>query len=337
MKITSKKISFIGQKGIPAEFVGTSGIEFYVESLAKNLINQRNKVSCYVRNWATSKSLKKYQKIKLIHLPSINTKHLDALSHSLISSCHACFNDVDIVWYQAIGPAFFSCLPKLCGKNVYTTIHGLDWRREKWNWCAKLFLKLSEKILVKFSDEIFVVSNDLQKYYWKRYHRKTIYLPPIVPKLRKLKPNIVTKKYGLKGNDYILYLGRFVPEKRIDWLIKAYQQLKPKDIKLVLAGGSSHTDKYTRYLYDLSKNNPNIIFTGYVFGKEKSELLSNCRLFILPSSLEGNALTLLEALKLKQNCLASDINIHKRIAKINTNLQIFKRNNFPDFVKKINL
>ncbi len=335
--LSHKKIAFIGVKGLPPEFPGTSGIEFYVDNLAQKLIKENNQVRCYVRNWATSKNQSFYKQIRLIHLPSLNTKHLDAFSHSFLASIHVCSNDSEIVWYQAIGPAFFSFIPKLLGKTIYTTVHGLDWKREKWEWWARIFLRFCEKLMVSYTDKIFVVSRDLQKYYWKKYRCQTFYQPMTMPQSKKLKPNIITKKYGLKGNDYILFMGRFVPEKRVDWIIKAYQELKPKNIKLVLAGGSSHTEKYTRQLHKIATSNANIIFTDYVFGKEKWELLSNSHLFILPSSVEGSSISLVEANRFNIFCLLSDIYQHRLIATKYKHVILFRNDNFLSFLSKLKL
>lgn len=294
MKQKTSHIAFIGQKGIPAEFIGTSGIEFYVEQHAKRLVQKGKKVDCYVRNWAAPSRVTEFQEIQLIHIPTINTKHLDAAVHSFLSSIHVCFTNADTVWYQAIGPAFFSFIPKLFGKKIIVTSHALDWKRDKWSPLAKFLLKASEIIAVACSDTFIVVSQDLQKYYLKKYNKKSFIDPLEIESITKIRPSIITKKYGLKGNDYILYMGRFVPEKRIEWLIDAYKQIHPKGIKLVLSGGSSHTDEYEQKLRLLARNDDNILFTGYVFGKEKQELLSNCRLFVLPSSLEGNPVVLQE-------------------------------------------
>ncbi len=287
-------IAIIGQKGIPREFVGTSGIEFYVEERAKELIKQKKCVTCYVRLWATPKTIQTYNGIQLIHLPSINTKHLDAFTHSLLSTIHACFSSCDIVWFQTIGPALFSPLVKICRKKVITTIHGLDWKRKKWGKFARLFLYLCEKILVKYSDHIIVVSRDLQIYYASQYGVQSYIDSLTIKRKPPVPPKIIKEKYNLQGNDYILYMGRFVPEKRIDMLIQAFMSCKKSRMKLVLSGGSSHTDNYETMLKHMSHHHDNIIFTGYVFGREKKELLSNCKVFILPSELEGNPIVIEE-------------------------------------------
>jgi len=333
--LKNQKIAFIGQKGLPAEFPGTSGVEFYVEKWAQKLIKQKNQITAYVRPWATPRNLKEYQQIKLVHLSSLNTKHLDALTHSFLASIHVCFTQNNLVWYQAIGPTLFSFFPKLCGKKIITTIHGLDWQRDKWEWWAKWFLKLCEKTAVRFSDELVVVSDDLKNYYQKNYQKKTILDKPKFEIQKTLKPQIITKKYGLKGQDYLLFLGRFVPEKRIDWLIKAYQKIKKPKIKLILAGGESHTSDYVCSLKKLAGNDRNIIFAGFVFEQEKEELLSNCRCFVLPSLLEGSPIALHEALKYQRQGLVSSIQIHQDLAKKNSLITLFEKDNFQDFYQKL--
>jgi glycosyltransferase involved in cell wall biosynthesis len=287
-------LAVIGQKGIPAGFKGTSGVEFYVEYRVKRLVAGGKKVDCYVRNWATPKAQTDYLGINLIHIPTINTKHLDATIHSFLASIHVCFSPADTVWYQASGPALFSFVPKLFGKKIIVTIHTLEWQRDKWGFIAQLVLKLGERVGVTNADAVITVSADLSKYLKVKYGCDAFIDPPVVESVKKLKPDIITRKYGLKGNDYILYLGRFVPEKRIEWLIEAYQKFNPKGIKLVLAGGSSHTDKYAKKLLSLSSDNPNIIYTGYVLGREKQELLSNCKLLVIPSAIEGSPVVLKE-------------------------------------------
>lgn len=307
----SKHIAFIGQKGIPAEFVGTSGIEFYVEYHAKRLVQQGKRVDCYVRNWATPSRATEFQGIRLIHIPTINTKHLDAAVHSFLSSIYVCFTNADTVWYQAIGPGFFSFIPKLFEKKIIFTSHALDWKRDKWGFFARWILRLVEYVAVHSADEIVVVSQELQEYYLKQYNKKSLIDTLKIEPTLKVKPNIITRKYGLKGNDYVLYMGRFVPEKRIEWLIEAYKEINPGGMKLVLSGGSSHTDEYENKLHTLAGKHKDIIFTGYVFGKEKQELLGNCRLFVLPSSLEGNPVVLHELpetthVAVADNCPAID-------------------------------
>ncbi len=333
-EIPEQNISIIGQKGFPKEFIGTSGVEAYVEQKALELKKRGKKVRCYVRKWTIKNSLSSYKGIEIVELPSLNTKFFDAITSSFVASVHASFSNTSAVWYQGIGPGFFSFIPFFFGKKVYLTIHSLDWKRKKWNRLAKSFLLLSEKISVRFSAKIFVVSNSLKEYVSNNYGVIATYEPYVIKERSKVNLQKLKLKYGLETNRYVLYLGRFVPEKRIEWLIQAHQHMNHKKIKLVLAGDTSHSDAYTAYLKKAAKKNDrSIIFTGYVFGKEKDELISNCKVFVLPSELEGFPIAILEALSYGRTCLVGDF-LREEQSMYKT-IKYFISNDFNDFYEKL--
>lgn len=75
-----------------------------------------------------------------------------------------------MVHIHAEGPAFFCWIPKLFGKRVISTIHGLDWAREKWKFgVGSKFIRQGEKNAVKYADEIIVLSKGVQKYFMETY------------------------------------------------------------------------------------------------------------------------------------------------------------------------
>lgn len=307
------KIAFIGQKGIPATF---GGIEFHVDRLSRHLAAAGHDVTVYVRSWYTPKKLKIYQGVRLIHVPTIKSKHLDASLHSFLSTIHALFENYDIIHFHAIGPSFFSIIPRIFGKKVICTVHRLDWDTSKWGEIAKFLLKIGEQMSTRVPHRTIVVSRDLKQYFKRKYNKSTIHISHGFDNPTPLPPNIIRKKYGLGGRDYILFMGRLTPEKRVDWLIRVFQKTNNKTIngeriKLVIAGGSSATQDYIRQIQSLSNGDPDIIFTGNVTGDEKAELLSNAWLFVLPSSLEGYPIVLIEAKIYGLCCLVSDIPAHR--------------------------
>ena len=157
-----------------------------------------------------------------------------------------------MVHIHAEGPAFFCWIPKLFGKRVICTIHGLDWDREKWRGSvASKFIRGGEKNAVKYADEIIVLSKDVQKYFLETYGRETHFIPNGVnrPEVREAK--LITDHFGLEKDSYILFLGRLVPEKGIRYLVEAFKNVKT-DKKLVIAGGSSDTDSFMEELKELS-------------------------------------------------------------------------------------
>ena len=208
-----------------------------------------------------------------------------------------------MVHIHAEGPAFFCWIPKLFGKRVICTIHGLDWDREKWRGSvASKFIRGGEKNAVKYADEIIVLSKDVQKYFLETYGRETHFIPNGVnrPEVREAK--LITDHFGLKKDSYILFLGRLVPEKGIRYLVEAFKNVKT-DKKLVIAGGSSDTDSFMEELKELAKGDDRILFTGFVQGAMLEELYSNAYIYTLPSDLEGMPLSLLEAMSYGNCCL----------------------------------
>ena len=87
----------------------------------------------------------------------------------------------------------------------------------------------------------------------------------------------------------------------------------PGDVRLVIAGGSNHTDEYVSQLQELAAADPRVMMAGYVYGDELAELYSNAAAFVLPSLLEGLPLTLLEAASYGCAVVASDIPPHVEV------------------------
>ena len=150
------------------------------------------------------------------------------------------------------------------------------------------------------------------KYFLDTYGRKTHFIPNGITKHNIREAKIIKEKYNLEKGSYILFLARIVPEKGLEYLIDAYNQIKT-DKKLIIAGGGSHTDRYLKEIIEKVKNNKQIIMTGFVQGKELEELYSNCYLYCLPSDIEGMPLSLLEAMSFGCNCLVSDIEENKQV------------------------
>lgn len=300
-------IAMLGHKHIPSR---EGGIEVVVEELSTKMVKLGHRVTCYNRmgrhvSGGEIKKLKEYEGVKIKEAFTIECKGLAAMTSSLFATLAATFSNFDVIHIHAEGPAFFSFIPKFFGKRVVVTIHGLDWDRAKWSGFAKWYIKQGEKNAVKYSDEIIVLSQGVKKYFLKEYGRVTNFIPNGVnrPKLREVDE---IKKWGLEKDNYILYLGRIVPEKGEHYLVEAWKKIKSEK-KLVIAGGISDTAGYGKKLEELAAEDKRIIFTGFVQGKVLEELYSNCFVYCLPSDLEGMPLSLLEAMSYGNCCLVSDI------------------------------
>ena len=304
---TTYRIAMFGHKRIPSR---EGGVEIVVGELAMRMASRGHAVTVYSRSDGKKEGKKpsdyRYRGVAVRHVFTIPRRGAAALTSSVSAALRSAFGRYDIVHIHAEGPAFMSWLPKLFGKRVIVTIHGLDYRREKWGPMARRYLLMGEKSAVRFADELIVLSRDMQAYFEETYGRRTVFIPNGISRPALRPADRILRKYGLKGNDYILFLGRLVPEKGVHELIEAYRALDT-DRKLVIAGGSSDTAAYERELHGLAEGDDRIIFTGFVQGALMEELMSQAAVYVLPSHLEGMPLSLLEAMSFGRCCLVSDI------------------------------
>ena len=331
------RIAMFGHKRIPSR---EGGVEIVVEELCTRLVRDGHTVVCYNRAGHhvsgaeyDAKIKNQYKGIKLKTVPTIEKKGLAAVSSSFFAALCCALGRYDVVHIHAEGPAFFAWLPKLFGKKVVVTIHGIDWQREKWkNGFGSKFIRQGERNAVKYADEIIVLSKGVQDYFQETYGRKTHFIPNGVNRPAIKNAEIITEKYGLTKDSYFLFLGRLVPEKGIRYLVEAFKQIKT-DKKLVIAGGSSDTDEFACKLKELSKSDSRIIFTGFVQGEILDELYSNAYVYTLPSDLEGMPLSLLEAMSYGNCCLVSDIPECTEV--VENKAVIFKKSNVSELVRKL--
>ncbi|MGQ0722662.1 MAG: glycosyltransferase family 4 protein [Candidatus Eiseniibacteriota bacterium] len=289
----------IGQKGVPATL---GGIERHVQELATRLVRRGAAVDVYCRPHYTPKDAR-LEGVGLVRLPSIHTKHLDAISHTVAASTHALFSRADIVHYHALGPSSLAWLPRLGGKRTVVTVHGLDWRREKWGPVAARCLRACEWTATHCADATVVVSRTLETHFAGSGGRRVEYIPNGTVLPGPASDRYVTAQ-GLEPGRYLLFVGRLVPEKGLHVLLAAHALAVPERV-LVVAGAGQFTDRYVERCRAAA--NDNVRFLGPVLGDDLASLWQNAQLVVVPSSLEGLSIALLEAMSFGRPVLASDI------------------------------
>lgn len=299
------KIAFIGQKGISASVTG--GVERHVQEIATKLAAEGHEVFAYTRPYYTDPKLEYYQGVHLISRPCLPTKHLDTISHTFMCILDAAKQDYDVIHFHAIGPSSLIWLFKLLNRKtpVVATFHCQDYLHQKWGAFARLYLKLGERLLCRFSDKVITVSKTLTKYVLDRYQVKSCYIPNGV-NAAQLKTVDKIKEWGLDKDGYFLAVTRIVQHKGLHNLVVAYQKIRT-DKKLVIVGDGAFTDGYVSSLKRLAAGNPNIIFTGQQSGDALIEFFSNAYAFVQPSEAEGLSISLLEAMSYGLPVLVSDI------------------------------
>lgn len=332
------KIAMIGQKGIPAQY---GGVERHVEELSKRLVKQGHTVFVFCRPWYAPKKTHTQDGINLVYVPTIHSKHLDAILHTFLSLIKAAFMRVDVFHIHGVGPALFAWLPKLLrpSAKVIVTFHCQDQYHEKWGKFAKYMLALGERASCHFPDMTIVVSKHLQDYCRQTYKKETVRIPngTTIPCEEITKEPL--KNFGLIEQNYLLMCSRLVKHKGAHLLIEAWQNIQKKqpDLikgkKLAIVGGSAFTEEYIKSLHEQAGKDASIVFTGPQTGKNLEALFAHCTFMIHPSWSEGMPIAIIEGMGYGKCVLGANIPENQELLE-KYGLQ-FEQKNIEDLAEKI--
>lgn len=329
------KIAIIGHKRIPSN---EGGIEKGVEQHAVRMAKLGHDVTVYNRGGHNvygkehdNKKIREYKGVKIVTVPTTSGKACVPI-YSFLATLHCIIHRPDVISYRASGSCAMIPLAKLFRIRCVASLHGIDSQRDKWGGFASKYLRLGEKKAAKRADACLVLSKNMKNYIKKTYNRDSVLFANGIDKPEIIKCKNIKKKYNLNKDDYILSLGRIVPEKGLHYLIKAFKKCKTNK-KLIIAGGSEANSEYYDKLVKMAKDDQRIQFIGFVKGDTIAELYSNAYSFMLPSKLEGMANALLEAMSYGNCCLVSDIPENTEV--VEENAIIFKKGNVDDLQEKL--
>lgn len=306
MAQTKLKIAMLGHKHVLSR---EGGIEIVVRELATRMAALGHEVTCYDRrtrhvSGSALEARREYRGVHIRPVWTVERRGLAAMTSSLAAAWRAAWGRYDVVHIHAEGPAAMCWLPRLAGKRVVVTVHGLDWQRAKWGGFAARYIKWGERQAVRHADEIIVLSGAAQDYFERSYGRRTVFIPNGIARPVPREADRIRGLWGLERDGYALFLGRIVPEKGLRYLVEAWKGIAT-DKKLVIAGGSSDTADFMDELKAMA--GPDVVFTGFQQGEVLEELYSNAWVYCLPSDVEGMPISLLEAMSYGNCCLVSDI------------------------------
>ena len=288
-KAAALRIAMLGTRGVPARY---SGFETCVEELGARLAARGHEVTVYCRVPHVSYPGATYRGMRLVRLPTIRSKHLDTIAHTLLSSLHALAMRFDIALYFNVGNSPVTWVPRVAGQRVVLNVDGLDWKRRKWGRFARWYIRSCERWAARFPHRMVTDSRRVQQYYEQRYGAVSTYIaygaePVSAP------PGPHLMRYGLEPGRYVLFVGRLVPENCAHHLVEAFAELAT-DLRCVIVGDAPYAAAYIRSLRATS--DPRVLFTGYLFGEGYRELLSNAYCFVETSEVGGTHPALLEAM-----------------------------------------
>ncbi|MBV7410313.1 glycosyltransferase family 4 protein [Maritimibacter sp. DP1N21-5] len=311
-------VAVVGLRGIPDI---SGGIETHCEYLLPKIADAARGEQFVVvgrRPSMGTLTLRRRGNLTVVPLFAMKNRYLEAISNTFVGVLAARLRyRAKIVHLHAVGPALMAPLARLLGAKVVFTHHGDDYRRAKWNRFAQAVLKTGERVGVLASNEVIAVSSSLAERLKADYPGKASsihYIPNgadhILDETRhETRPvDDWLADHGLVGQQYIVSVGRLVPEKGFADLIRAYAMARPSS-KLVIVGGPSGSN-HDKEIFDLIRSEgvtENVVLTGAIPREGVAALLSKASLFVLASHHEGLPIAALEASAMGAPILLSDI------------------------------
>jgi len=292
------KIAMIGSRGLPLVY---GGIERHVAEVGSRLAERGHEVTVFGRKPFSVNGQHRRMRIRV--LPSIPTKNLETASNVLAATVRVLFEPFDIVHYHGVGPSLFAWMPAARGVTTVATIHAEDYRQSKWGSAARLLLRLGESTAVRRTDAAIAVSRLMASRLEAKYAHPVVFIPNGAT-LREAPLFAEARSLGLEPGRYILTVGRFIVERGFHTLLAAFRNV-PGDCRLVIAGDARFAESYERRLKEMA--DARVVFPGYVSGALLDELYAHCAFYVLPSTVEGLPISLLEAMSFSRPVLVSDI------------------------------
>lgn len=304
------RIAMVGQKGIPARY---GGVETHVENIALRLAARGHDVTVFCRSRLRAAGQAPgtngdYRGVHLLYRGSIHTKHLDAASHTFVSALESsCRHRFDLVHLHGIGPAAFAPVAGLFGRKVVSTFHALDWRQVKWGGRAKSLLRRGEAIGARQSDGVIAVSRLMQAHIQANHGVEATYIPNGASLSARAVSPAPPSQWGLVPGEYLLTVGRIIPDRDVDTLLRAFARLRERHpaLRLVIVGSETPRTEHSQALERMAGDR--VVFTGDVFGESLEALYAHCMVYVLASRVEGLPITVCEAMAHGRPLVLSDI------------------------------
>ena len=294
------KIAMLGTRGIPGSY---SGFETAVEQLSVRLVKRGHEVLVYCRPHMIHFDGPAYKGVRLVRLPTIANKYLDTFVHTGISTTHIMVrNRCDVALYFIAGNSPFCLPPRLVGIPTAINVDGMDSKRAKWNRYAKVYLRFAEWLAPRAATETIADSRVIQEYYKEHFKADSVFIP-YGAAMEPVPGTEWLDKFNLEPREYILFVGRLVPENCAHVLVEAFRGLDTGK-KLVIVGDAPYADEYIKKLK--REAGANVIFTGYIFGEGYRQLSQNAYVAAAPTIVGGTHPVIVEALAAGNCVIVSD-------------------------------
>jgi len=325
------RIAVFGIRNMPPS-AGSAGEDKFASELYPRLVGRGHEMTAYLRVYEKPfPELREYKGVKLVYIKTTRRSGFDTLLHSMKATFHIIFhNTAKVVHIHNGGNSIWAVFLRLAGKRVFISQDGVDWKREKWPWYAKLYLYISSMITAYVPNDVIIDNIFSKEFFEKRFRKKFSFIPygSEVPEVED--DDAILKKLGVEPGEYFLFVGRFIPDKGLHYLIPAFEKVAT-DKKLVLVGGSPNPSEYETKIQET--NDDRILFPGYVYGDDVVHLMKNAYTYIQPSDVEGLSPVILMVMGLGTPLICSDIKENKFI--VENNAMTFAQGNMNSLADQL--
>ena len=284
------RIAILGTRGIPANY---GGFETFAEHLSTRLAARGHEVTVYCRAHYTSPRQLEFQGVRLEVLPTIRHKYFDTVVHAFLSALQAVPKRFDAALICNAANAPFAPILRFTGTPVAINVDGLEHKRKKWNWIARGYYRLAERLATILPNETVTDARVIQDYYEARYGAESTMIAYGADVERR--PDPMVRRWRVEPNRYVLYVSRLEPENNAHLVIEAFKRVRTAH-KLLIVGDAPYAHEYIKNLKARARGDKRIVFTGFVFGRDYRALQQNAYCYVHATEVGGTHPALLEAM-----------------------------------------
>jgi glycosyltransferase involved in cell wall biosynthesis len=304
------RIASFGFRSIPPSS-GSAGADKFALEFLPRLAARGYKVTGYNRIYpGQQKGPLSYKGVNIVYFKTINKTGIDSVIHSFKVCCHIIRkNTADIVHIQG-NNALFALILKMFGKKIILSVDGgPEWERPKWNFILSKFVLANAYLAVRTAKYIAIDNVFTKELFEKKFNREFDFIS-FGSEIKDIRETDILHKLGLEKEEYFLFVGRFIPDKGLQYLIPAFEKLATSK-KLVLVGGSPNPSEFEMSLKKTT--DPRILFAGFIYGDDTVTLMQHAYAYVQPSDIEGLSPVMLSIMGLGTPLICSDIKENKYI------------------------
>jgi len=314
------KIAIIGSRGYPYVY---SGYETLIKELSERLVERNCEVTVYCHRNLFKEKPSHVNGIKLVYVPTIETKSLSQLIHSFLSMCHAVVSDVDVIFAVNAANGPFGLISKIFRKPTAINVDGLEWLRPKWKGLGGRYFKIAARLSTILFDQIINDSEEMRKVYLKTFKKESVVIAYGATIKKSEDPSLI-QQWLINPKEYYLVVGRMIPDNNADIIVKGFLTSNSTK-KMVVVGDVFYKDKYADELKALKDDR--LIFTGYVHDPQVlAALYQHCYVYVHGHEFGGTNPTMIKAMAYGCAILALNTVFNKEMLSNNSYGIYFEKN-----------